>query len=448
MNPPEPPRFEVSVLDSNLSVRAVEPAPKEKVRRKSRVLNFGSIRIPYQEYRNDSGRYWMLFYYKAGRRVREARSSWDKLKKRAEQIATDIANGQVAMSAFGENDRASYLRSVEIMAPWKKPLELTASEHAECLKILEGRASPAEACRFFVAAHPAGVIARNIPQIVEELLKKKTISSKWRRILEKMLQRFSAHFTGPLNALQPRDIDDWLDKLPGGLRNRRNHRNVIEDLVGFAKGRGYLRKDWDALDQVSDPEPPRTQVNLYTPEELVRLLNLAETTKAGRKMVPLLAITAFAGIRHGEMNEEKLEHLDWADIDWDGKSIYVGHGPSKTNRDRPVDMPDNLVAWLEPYRRPRGKICSLVNTSNALCRLRRKAGIGKKHNGLRKSFISYKLALTRNIDGVADQAGNSPSIIRQYYKQTNTRMKAAAERWFSIAPLRADVLPLFAWAKR
>lgn len=449
-------RFEVS---PDLSVEPCDQLvsrevlkPPAPVRRKSKVWpTTGSIRIPYQEYRNTSGKYWMLFYYRAGRRVREARSDFEKLKKRCEEVANDIANGQAAMLAFTEADRAGWLRCHEILAAAgiKKTLELVASEYVENWKAeQDAGVSAREALLYYKEQHPSGLIPRNIPKIAEEFLQKKVVGKKWRRILTKMLQRFSAHFTGPLGSLQTRDIDDWLDSLAGGLRTRRNYLNVLKDLAEFAKTRGYLPKHWEGLQEVSNPKPPIAAVDLYTPDELVRLLNLAEKTKAGRKLVPLIAITAFAGVRHGEMHEEKIECLDWSDIDWEAKTIYVGHGAAKTGRDRVVDMPDNLVAWIETYRRPRGKICPLANTSNALCRLRTKAGIGRKRNGLRKSFISYKLALTRNIDGVADQAGNSASIIRKNYKRAGTRMRAEAERWFAIAPVRAEVLPLFAWAKR
>jgi integrase len=439
--------FEVSSLAGQTCVRPTD-APKREYRQ-SKVFKFPAcpVAIPYQEYRNAAGRYYTLFYYEGGRRRRESRTSLEKLKARAEQIATDIANGQSAMSDFGQADRASFLRCSEIAAPTKKPVELLVSEQVDCLTILSGRATPAEACRYYVAQHPAGVIARNIPQIIEELLAKRTMGAMWRRVLGKMLERFAAKFTGPLASLQSREVDDWLDGLGGGLRTRRNHRAAVENLVNFAKSRGYVRKDWDTLSSVSDPKPPPPQVNLFTPDELVRLLNLAETSKAGRKLVPLIAITAFAGVRRGEMVGEKLEHIDWAHIDFEAKSIYVSHGAAKTGEDRAVDMPDNLIAWLEPYRRPHGQICSLANSCTAFCRLRHKAGIPPKKNGLRKSFISYKLALTRDINGVADQAGNSPSIIRKHYKRTSTRMKQDAERWFSIAPVRAEVLPLFAWAK-
>lgn len=397
----------------------------------------------------------VIVYFDAAGRHRERRASLEDAKTRAGDIARSIASGQSALGNLGPQDWSSYLRARELLAPAGKSLELACSEYAEMSAILSSHAShssplpsPADLARYWLASHPAGIDERRIPRIVEELLYRRTVSGKYRRNLAKMLERLAARFDCPLTALQSRDVDDWLDSLGTGLRTRRNHRDALENLVNFARQRGYVPETWKLLDLVSDPEPPAPAVNLYTPEELLKLLHRAESTRAGTKLVPLIAITAFAGIRHGEMNEEKVQHLDWADIDWDAKRIYVGRGPAKTGNDRTVDMPDNLVEWLLPYRRRAGKLCVLANTSSALCRLRHKAAIaGPKRNALRKSFISYKLALTRDIAGVADQAGNSAAIIRKNYKRSDTRLREAAARWFTIRPERADVLPLFAWGR-
>jgi integrase len=300
-----------------------------------------------------------------------------------------------------------------------------------------------------------------------------------------MLERFASHFTAPITSLTSRDLDDWLDGLRDkkgtrlSLRTRRNYRDLVLAVVNFAKSRGYLPREWRVIDDVSDPKLPPVDVHLYTPDELVWLLNIAESHRIGKKkirfpyqkLVPFIVTTAFAGVRHGEMNEDKVRLLDWSDYDWTAKGIYIGKHTAKTGADRVVDMTDNLIAWLEPYRRKTGRICSLANTSNALCELRKIAArealqlagrvgnfeqssklreiakglSGPKKNALRKSFISYKKALTRDIDAVADQAGNSTGVIRKTYLRSGTRMAVDAERWFSIMPQRADVLPLFTW---
>jgi hypothetical protein len=68
-----------------------------------------------------------------------------------------------------------------------------------------------------------------------------------------------------------------------------------------------------------------------------------------------------------------------------------------------------------------------------------------KHNALRHSFISYRLAAIQNVAQVALEAGNSPAMIFANYRELVT--PADAERWFAIAPQQpANVLPLAAVA--
>jgi len=452
---PAPLRFKIHAAGAGVRV-SVPDFPEASPKRKPHAeVKVDQVTIPIwrTRWRDKKRRKTYVSYTLAWRdatgRHREKRSDLVSAKSRAEAVATSIANGQVELLQFTPADRASLQRARELLAPTGQPIEVAAGIYAQIVEILGGRC-PLTAARQWAATHPAGVVQRNIPEIVTELLAKRLIASKWRRMLSKMLERFAKHFTGPLGSVQPREIDDWLDSLKDvGLRTRRNHRAAIESLIRFSRDRGYIAKDADPMAAVSDPKVPDAPVNLYSPEELVKLLTRAESTAAGRKLVPLIAITAFAGIRHGEMHEEKIESLNWSDIDFEAKSIYVTRGAAKTGRDRTVDMPDNLIAWLLPYRRPAGKICVLKNTSNAFCRLRKQAGIiGPKKNALRKSFISYQLALTRNIEGVADQAGNSRGIIIKNYKRSDTRLRAAAARWFQIVPERADVLPLFTWAQK
>jgi hypothetical protein len=60
------------------------------------------------------------------------------------------------------------------------------------------------------------------------------------------------------------------------------------------------------------------------------------------------------------------------------------------------------------------------------------AGIEWKHNGLRHSAISYRVAQCADLPRVADESGNSVAVIRGHYLR---RVKPAeAARWFSIAP--------------
>jgi hypothetical protein len=63
------------------------------------------------------------------------------------------------------------------------------------------------------------------------------------------------------------------------------------------------------------------------------------------------------------------------------------------------------------------------------------AGVKRKENALRHSFISYRVADTQNVAQVALEAGNSPGIIFAHYREVVT--KDDATKWFSIQP-KAD----------
>ena len=55
-----------------------------------------------------------------------------------------------------------------------------------------------------------------------------------------------------------------------------------------------------------------------------------------------------------------------------------------------------------------------------------------KHNALRHSFISYRVAQVQNVAQVALEAGNSPQMIFQHYRELVR--PDAAKAWFGLMP--------------
>ena len=55
-----------------------------------------------------------------------------------------------------------------------------------------------------------------------------------------------------------------------------------------------------------------------------------------------------------------------------------------------------------------------------------------KHNALRHSFISYRVAETQDVAKVSLEAGNSPQMIFKHYRELVQPKEAKA--WFSIKP--------------
>ena len=55
-----------------------------------------------------------------------------------------------------------------------------------------------------------------------------------------------------------------------------------------------------------------------------------------------------------------------------------------------------------------------------------------QENGLRHSFISYRLAVLHGTARVAVEAGNSPEVIFAHYRELVT--PETAEEWFKVKP--------------
>jgi integrase len=485
-------RFQVSEVNGRphvLPVEAPRPAsPTSRTcraevrrRRKRKFVEVKRGSVTVRIYKTPRGRYHShtLVYYEAGQRKREVKAKLEEAIARAEDVATRIANGETQMLGFTQSERGTFLRICELAAPTGKPPELCMAEYADLLQQLKTKdstlnteATLQEAVRFFLENRPRGIVSLPIPALVAKMLaeREKEISARWYRALEQQLERFAAHFTGPLHTLTSADINTWLNQLtasppdprPSELStknstlktsvlspcSRSHYRAAVLQLAAWARDNGHLPRTWVELEHVKKPKsaiPADTRI--LTPEEMTSLLSTRRQAeqcgRAPETLMPFLLLGGFAGIRHEEMNGSKAL-LNWSHVDLDARQIYVHKGVAKTGRDRIVPISDNLAAWLLPYARPNGPLCPFSNTSGALCKAKARAGIqhgrDQTPNILRKSFISYRKALIKNVGQVADEAGNTPAIIRKYYDRPIPETEA--KRYFNIWPTSAGIIQL------
>ena len=117
--------------------------------------------------------------------------------------------------------------------------------------------------------------------------------------------------------------------------------------------------------------------------------------------------------------------------------------PDKVASRRLVPIQDNLKRWLTPLRKSGEAICDYANMSKQLLWLSEAvdkklkaadstAGFVWKHNALRHSFISYRVAATQDVAKVSLEAGNSPRVVFSNYRELVR--PADATKWFGIAP--------------
>ena len=95
---------------------------------------------------------------------------------------------------------------------------------------------------------------------------------------------------------------------------------------------------------------------------------------------------------------------------------------------------ENHAGWLAPYLKKSGPVWphghDYFYESQRPVALN--AEVKWEQNALRHSFISYRMAIVKDANQVAQEAGNSPDIIFRNYLELVTQTQA--RNWFSIEP--------------
>jgi integrase len=432
-----------------------------------------------------------IAYYKDRKRARKLFGSFDAALKEAKHQADLMGSSDARVFTLSAADGASILRSRQILKPWGIAIEVAAAQIASMCKTIKAAGyppsvTPQQIIEDHVKRRPVHIKPMPVAKVITEMLEAKLndgLSEGYRNHLKYDLEKFEKHFGGSINTVSGTDVDAWLRKLKVGPRTRNNLRNSIQTLFTFAKARRFVPKDHDEMDSVAMAKVGDGEIEIYTPSEMAEIL-----AQAGDPLIPFLTIGAFAGIRHAE-----IQRLEWTDINFEKGIIDIKARKAKTASRRIVPLLDNLRAWLEPHRETEGAVCFYSNMASELNRLvgkvngaRRAAwaqakGIGKealeaaddraaerrtadrkkkgkrrvawgtavpagaetaeeegwkpfdwKHNALRHSFISYRVATVKNIAEVSLEAGNSPQMIFQHYREVVDADEA--KKWFAIVP--------------
>ena len=365
-------------------------------------------------------------YTTGGRRL-QGFSKLDKARARAKKIADQLASGKATVAAMTNAQAESYGRAVETLRPTGISLELAAETVANAVKIL-GSNRIIEACNFYEQHGADKVIPRTVAEVITELLTHREGREKSDRYIDDLrarLNRFAKTFAVDIGSITTANVQGWLDGLKLSPRSAKNFRGALSTLFKFAEARQYIPKNTNPVlrtENVSlNGDGP---IEIYTPAQILLLLQ-----NASKDFLPFLAIGAFAGLRAAE-----IERLEWKQIDFAGGFITIEAKNAKTRSRRIVPILPNLAQWLTHYRKRRGKVWtgSERDLLDARAEAVKAAGVEWKDNGLRHSFISYRLADIQNAAQVALEAGNSPAMVFKHYRELVK--PEAAKAWFAVAP--------------
>lgn len=399
-----------------------------------RISEFGVSAAIYKSQQVQNGQTYdgyLVVYSLLGRRKRVWRSDLEEAKAAARDACVKISNGEQAVLELRQTDRLTYLRAAQAVASSKVPIDIACLEFAEARTLLGGKVGILEACRFWLknnsVERPIITVSAAVEQIKEQSrIDRKSDERKTR--IATVLGRLANDLQIEVHKITPDTISRWLAALPFAERTRRNYSDLVGVFNRFCVLRGYIAKGVDWLDGVQKYRARKIgMISTYDPGEMTTLLRYCE--QHAKDMVAFFAIGAFAGLRHSE-----IDRLDWKQVDLDDGFIEVLpiEGTKAEERRRLVPIKPNLEAWLLTVRKDSGSVCRYESSTKQMLKVANGAAIEWRHNALRHSCISYKVAESGDVARTADESGNSVGVIKSnYLKRLKPAMAAA---WFNIMP--------------
>ena len=444
------------------------------------IVNRGSATVRIYLTPHGKENYFTISYWLDSKRHRQVFPTLKKAKAAATTKAEEMDKGHHGAVKLTNADSAAYVRAMDLLKPSGAALEFAASEYASAIKRL-GTVSLAQAVDYYLKRNPVDRPPKMVREVADELLQLKRadkLSERYIKQLEYDMNRLTSRFRNRLADISGTEVDAWMREMNVGPRTRNNLRSSLQGLFNFAIARRYLPKDHDEIDSVPLAKDRGGEIEIYTPVEMADLL-----AAASPEHIPFLAISAFAGVRHAE-----IQRLDWANVNRQAEIIEIKAGMAKTASRRVIPLLPNLASWLKPHWRESGEICTYTNMVLQFVELtrrvngKRRAAWAKankvsaeklkaadevaaerlakltrnqrrsrgtvmlgaetaeaegwkpflwKHNALRHSFISYRVADIQNVAQVALEAGNSPGMIFKHYRELVR--PEAAKAWFAIA---------------
>jgi integrase len=365
---------------------------------------------------------YQLAFYAAGRRVQKNFKDKSEAKRVAKQILGGLTQDAAALDALATPELESLIAARKVLASGYA-LHVAVEEHSQAVVKL-GKTSLREAVEFFLRHNRADVPRLTLAEIAEQFAASREqsgLSAHYVSQCRKTVGDLAKVFPGQtLPDLKTAELDAWLGGLTFGAKTKNGMRIILVACGNWAEGRGYLVKGSSPFPAMMRYKETKASVSIFTPENIASLLTKADVT-----LRPFLALGAFAGLRTAE-----LQRLDWKEIDLERGFITVDANKAKTRQRRLVPISDNLKLWLTPCKQTSGPVCLHQRPQIAAARLCE--GFAWQENGLRHSFISYRLAILHDTARVALEAGNSPEVIFGHYRELVT--PEAAQTWFDVSP--------------
>ena len=412
----------------------------KKVGSSSVTVYFGQNVVRGQDYG-----VFTLSYYLGTQRVRRRFSNWDEAREEADRAADKLSKAQHEVLKLSPKETAEYSEAMDLLRPSGISIRDAVRAYVEASKKLPPNQTLLGAVEKF-AEHFRDLREVKVRDVVDQFTAQKEKAAKHGRSasdvyikdIKTRLGRFADAFQCPLSVVTPAQVADFLNGLEATGWTRWNHKRLLRTFFRYAQRQNLYPKNIDPFERDEVEFHDEGEVEIFTPTQIASILKTARP-----ELTPFLALGAFAGLRTAE-----IQRLDWGDIDLVNKRIMLAKERTKTRSRRIVPVLDNLAAWLVLEKKESGPVIEFANVAKQIAWLvddlnalesSKETAAGRfvwKHNGLRHSFISYRLAEVMNTAQVALEAGNSETMIFKHYRDIVTKEQAAT--WFSVIPAASE----------
>lgn len=362
----------------------------------------GSVKI----YRSNSRKnpVHTICWKQNGKRQRVSYAKLEDATARAEEILNDIRQGRVER-AYTDTDKFVYYRMCENMLG-DTPLIDAVKFYLDHHKYEKEPIAVSKACAEFIQAQRTRCLGKTGDTHNRNL---DTLQHHLNRVAYSFQDRF-------LKDITPEELDLYLSCIGTCGRTRINHRRTLIALWNWAKDRKHLPEGRTAAQLTLLPKVESKNPGVLRPDTMRCLLEKASDT-----LLPFLVLGGYAGIRSAE-----IARLTWEDFDWSEGYIKLSANITKRDRRRLIPVSNTIRHYLEKFRGCSGPV--MQNSPYKELEILKQDCGGWVHNGLRHSFISYSMALTKNAAAVAEICGNSESEVQRSYKALVSEKDA--KLWF------------------
>jgi integrase len=381
-----------------------------------------------------------IYYQLNGEEYRFYRNSKKDAFALARKKALEIERGEVQSLTLTGSEMEAYLRAREVLAAEDISLESAIRDYIAAYRLVRPL-SLVQIARQHQEQGARPVVSKTIEEVVPEFLAARAQEGSERHLetLTNDLVRFHKRFKGRLLDVNSSEIEDWLQSLlitdrygnvkPGAKlvssRTKRNIYGSLANLFHWAQRKNYLPRERPTeVDYMEKPGKSAHVPQSFSAGQIGKLLEAAPD-----RLIPLIALCAFAGIRRAE-----IERLDWEDVRFEHLDIQIWADNAKTHVRRLPPLLPNSQAWLESWKGSVGRVCPHADRFNQITELAKNLGLTWAHDILRDSFISNRTAILKDIPKVANEAGNSQRVIQESYLKRVTEKEGTA--FFNVYPKR------------